>query len=79
VQDPSLQQIVPSTSMPMRQTAEVVARRYDLCREPQDASALQSRQRTAAAQRARRFDLELVPVTAVMSGVAKETGQGAER
>jgi acetyl-CoA acetyltransferase family protein len=47
----------------MIDTAEVVAKRYDITREAQDAYALISQQRTAAGQRAGRFDAEIVPLT----------------
>ncbi|HEU0043383.1 acetyl-CoA C-acyltransferase [Sphingomonas sp.] len=59
--------------MPMLQTAEVVAKRYNIGRDVCDAYALQSQQRTAAAQAAGRFDDEIVPVTATMAIVNKET------
>ncbi|HXN04452.1 MAG TPA: thiolase family protein [Candidatus Acidoferrum sp.] len=45
------------------QTAEVVARRYDISREAQDRWALESHQRAIAAQQACHFRNELVPVT----------------
>ncbi|MEL4891611.1 3-oxoadipyl-CoA thiolase [Xanthomonas protegens] len=48
----------------MGETAENVAARYDISREDQDAFALRSQQRTAAAQAAGFFDGEIVPVTA---------------
>ena len=44
-------------------------------RERQDEYALQSQQRTAAAQAAGRFDDEIVPVTANMAVKDKETGR----
>ena len=47
-------------TMPMIDTAEVVARRYEVSRDAQDEYALQSQQRTAAAQEAGRFDAEIV-------------------
>lgn len=59
--------------MPMLQTAEVVAKRYGISRLAQDAYALQSQQRTAAAQEAGRFDAEMVPVDAGMAIVDKAT------
>ena len=59
--------------MPMLQTAEVVAKRYGITRDQMDAYGLQSQQRTAAAQAAGRFDDEIVPVTATMAIVNKET------
>jgi acetyl-CoA C-acetyltransferase len=59
--------------MPMLQTAEVVAKRYGISREAMDEYALQSQQRTAAAQAAGYYDAEIVPVTATMNVVNKET------
>lgn len=53
----------PTAYMPMIETAEVVAKRYGISREAQDAYALSSQQRTAAAQQAGRFDDEIVPLT----------------
>ncbi len=47
--------------MPMIDTAEVVAHRYNVSRERQDAYAFQSQRRTADAQAAGRFDAEIVP------------------
>ncbi len=59
--------------MPMLQTAEVVAKRYNISRDVMDEYALQSQQRTAAAQAAGYYDKEIVPVTANMAIVNKET------
>jgi acetyl-CoA C-acetyltransferase len=53
----------PELYMTMIETAEVVARRYDIAREAQDEYALVSQERTAAAQRAGRLDAEIVPLT----------------
>lgn len=64
-----------ATYMPMLQTAEIVAKRYGISREAQDAYALQSQQRTAVAQAAGKFDDEIVPVTATMAVANKETGE----
>ncbi|MBS7701215.1 MULTISPECIES: acetyl-CoA C-acyltransferase [unclassified Chelatococcus] len=50
--------------MPMIDTAEVVARRYRVSREDQDAYALESQRRTSAAQVAGRFDAEIAPLQA---------------
>lgn len=60
--------------MPMLHTAELVAQRYGISREAQDAYSLQSQQRTAAAQSAGLFDGEIVPVTATKQVVDKATG-----
>ena len=59
--------------MPMLQTAEIVARRYRISRETQDEYALQSQQRTAAAQQAGKFDQELAPLTSTKAVVNRET------
>ncbi|MGB0664680.1 MAG: acetyl-CoA C-acyltransferase [Pontibacterium sp.] len=53
----------PNIYMPMLNTAETVAQRYGISREAQDAYALESQQRTAAAYQAQRFEQELVPLT----------------
>ena len=60
--------------MPMLQTAERVARRYGISREAQDAYALESQLRTAAAQEAGLFADEIVPVTTRKRVVDKESG-----
>ncbi|MDE2369306.1 MAG: acetyl-CoA C-acyltransferase [Burkholderiales bacterium] len=65
----------PQAYMPMLQTAEFVARKYGIGREAQDAYALQSQQRTAAAQLAGRFDAEIVPLPSRMAVVDKATQQ----
>ncbi|WP_298686955.1 acetyl-CoA C-acyltransferase [uncultured Sphingomonas sp.] len=71
--DPELLAMVPDIHMPMLQTAEVVARRYGIGRDRQDAYGLRSQQRTAAAQAAGAFDAEIVPVTATMAVTDKAT------
>ena len=73
--DQSLIAMHPHIYMPMLQTAEVVAKRYDISREAQDEYALQSQQRTAAAQEAGKFDDEIVPVTTTMKVKDKESGE----
>jgi len=55
----------PDIYIQMLETADIVAERYGISREAQDAFALQSQQRTAAAQAAGRFDAEIFPVTAM--------------
>ncbi|GAC1624798.1 MAG: acetyl-CoA C-acyltransferase [Vulcanimicrobiaceae bacterium] len=64
--------------MPMIETADLVARRYAVSREAQDAYALQSQQRTAAAQAAGRFDAEIVPLPAYMVREDRATGDVTE-
>ena len=73
--DPALLELQPDVYMSMLNTAEVVAERYAVTREMQDAYAVQSQQRTAAAQEAGRFDDEIVPVTANKVVTDRETGE----
>ncbi len=61
--------------MPMLQTAEFVVDKFAIGREAQDAYALQSQQRTAAAQEAGVFDEEIVPITATRAIKDRETGE----
>lgn len=63
--------------MPMLQTAEHVARRYNISRDAQDAYALQSQLRTAAAQRAGLFNGEIVEVSSTKKVIDKATGREA--
>ena len=71
--DPELIAMHKDVYMAMLGTAEVVAKRYDISREACDEYALQSQQRTAAAQAAGYYDAEIVPVTATMAVTNKET------
>lgn len=71
--DPELKAMHHDIYMPMLQTAEVVAKRYGITREQMDEYGLRSQQRTAEAQAAGRFDAEIVPVTATMAIIDKET------
>ncbi len=65
----------PDLYMPMLQTAETVAKRYNIGREAQDDYGFQSFQRYAAAHKAGKFDDEIVPMTATKKIENKETGQ----
>jgi acetyl-CoA C-acetyltransferase len=67
----------PALWMPMLQTAEIVAQRYGVSRAAQDAYALVSQQRTAAAQADGRFDDEIVAMTADMQVTHKATGESS--
>ena len=77
--DPELVAMHKDVHMPMIGTAEVVAKRYGIPRDEQDAYALQSQQRTAAAQAAGKFDDEIVAVTATMLHKDKATGETSKR
>lgn len=65
----------PDIFMAMGNTAEVVARRYQVTREKQDEYALQSQQRYAAAVAAGKIGEEIVPMKANMLKVDKATGE----
>ena len=62
-QDPWLVEHRDDLYMTMIETAEIVAERYQVTRQRQDEYALQSQQRTAAAQAAGRFDAEIAPLS----------------
>ncbi len=62
--NPRMQELFPLESM--GETGENVAERWDVSREDQDAFALESQRRHAAAVEAGRFDDELVPVGDVL-------------
>jgi acetyl-CoA C-acetyltransferase len=64
----------PELWMAMIDTADLVAKRYDVSREAQDEYALSSQQRTAAAQEAGYFDDEIVPLTTTKEVTDRETG-----
>jgi acetyl-CoA C-acetyltransferase len=69
----------PDIYMPMLQTADAVAKHYKISREAQDEYALQSQQRTAAAQAAGRFDAEIVPLETWKSVQLKDGTFSEER
>jgi acetyl-CoA C-acetyltransferase len=71
--DPRLLAVHKHIHMPMIDTAEVVAKRYNISRDAQDEYALQSQQRTAAGQEAGKFDDEIVPMTSNKGIMNKET------
>ncbi|MGB3125027.1 MAG: thiolase family protein [Pseudomonas sp.] len=72
--NPLLKEQVPGIYFPMGQTAEIVARRYNVSREEQDLYALQSQQRTAQAQADGLFDDEIVPMAVKYKVEDKNTG-----
>lgn len=71
--DPNVVAAAPDIYMSMLETAEVVTQRYGISRDQQDEYALQSQQRTAAAQKAGAFDDEIVAVTATKGVMGKES------
>ena len=65
----------PAIYWSMLETAETVARRYDISRERQDEYGVQSQQRAAAAAAAGRFTDEIVPMTVTMGLADKDTSR----
>jgi len=65
----------PELYWPMLQTAETVAKRYDISRERQDEYGARSQQRAAAAVAAGKFDDEIVSMKVVMGIADKETAR----
>ena len=71
--DPALVKIKGDVYMPMIDTAEVVAKRYNISREKQDEYSLESQRRTAAAQQGGKFKDEIAPISTSMAVVNKDT------
>ena len=78
IHEPWIDEHKPELYLPMIDTAEVVAKRYYVTREMQDEYALSSQQRTAASQKAGRFDAEIVPMTVTKLTQDKNTGEMRE-
>jgi acetyl-CoA C-acetyltransferase len=77
--DPELLAMHPHIYMPMLQTAETVAKRYNISRDAMDEYGLQSQQRTAAGYEAGKFADELVAVNCTKLVTNKETGETSEQ
>jgi acetyl-CoA C-acetyltransferase len=75
ITEEKLMQTYPALWMPMIDTADIVAARYNISRERQDRFSYESQKRTAAAQQANKFADEIVPMETVMTTVNKETGE----
>ena len=71
--DPKLTEMYPDIFMPMIDTADIVAKRYNLSREYQDEYSLESQRRMASAQQAGKFTDEIVPMKTKMKVVDKVT------
>ncbi|MEH6548897.1 MAG: acetyl-CoA C-acyltransferase [Pseudomonadales bacterium] len=77
--DAELYEQWPGIYMPMIETADTVAQRYNVSREYQDKYSLESQRRTHEAQQAGRFNDEIIPVTSSMIVTNKETGETSEQ
>ena len=71
--DKRLVEEYPAIFMPMIDTADIVAKRYNISREYQDEYSLESQRRMAAAQQAGKFKDEIVPMKTKMKKVNKDT------
>ena len=69
----------PDVYMAMIDTADIVAKRYGISREDQDAYGLRSQQLIAAAQEAGLFDDEIAPMQTTMGVQDKETKEISTR
>ncbi|ATJ86507.1 acetyl-CoA C-acyltransferase [Ralstonia solanacearum] len=74
-----LNQHKPEIYWSMLQTAETVAKRYNIPKERQDEYGVQSQQRAAAAAAAGKFNDEIVPITVTMGVADARTGQFGTR
>ena len=72
--DPELLAMKGDAYIAMLDTAEIVAKRYNISRERQDEYSLESQRRTAAAQQGGRFNDELAPIKTTMAVTDKATG-----
>ncbi|RDK11445.1 acetyl-CoA C-acyltransferase [Cupriavidus lacunae] len=77
--DPALVGRVAHAYIPMLQTAEIVAKRYGISREAQDAYSFEAQRRTANAQEMGLFNAEIVPITTSMAIADKQTGVVSHR
>ena len=73
--DPWILQKLPSLYMTMLETAEIVAKRYNVSRDQQDEYACESHRRTQSAIEEGRFDKELTPIKTTKKIQDKATGE----
>ncbi|MBI1212762.1 MAG: acetyl-CoA C-acyltransferase [Alphaproteobacteria bacterium] len=78
ITEEKLMQTYPALWMPMIDTADIVAARYNISRERQDRYSVESQKRTASAQQAGKFKDEIVPMETVMTVVNKDTGESKQ-
>ncbi len=76
--DPLVLDMQQHAYMPMIETADHVAEKYNVTREAQDEYSLESQKRTAAAQDAGKFDDEIITTSSTKLVKNKETGEITE-
>ena len=74
LRDPNLLKQKPEIYWNMLQTAEQVAKRYNISREAQDEYGVESQRRASASRELGRFKEEIVPMTTMMGVADKTTG-----
>jgi acetyl-CoA C-acetyltransferase len=77
--DDELMEMKPEMYMSMLETAEVIAERYTIGRDRQDAYSLECQRRVGAALQGGRFNDEIVPITTKMAVVNKDTKEVTRR
>jgi acetyl-CoA C-acetyltransferase len=77
-QSEAVMELVPTAYIPMIETAEVVAERYQITRDQEDEYSYQSQMRTAAGQASGIFDDEIVPIT-VQKQLFDKEGNATEK
>ena len=77
--DPWMLENKPELYMPMIETADIVAARYNISREAQDRFSFESQRKTEEAQLAGRYKDEIVSCTTTMQVTDKETGAVSQR
>ncbi|THC45326.1 acetyl-CoA C-acyltransferase [Massilia sp. Mn16-1_5] len=77
--DPWILENKPALYMPMIETADIVAARYDISREAQDRFSFESQRKTEEAQLAGRYAEEIVACTTTMAVTDKETKEVSKR
>lgn len=77
--DPWIEAHKPDLYLPMIETADIVAQRYNISREAQDRFSAESQRKTEVAQLAGRYRDEIIACTTSMGVTNKETGAVTQR
>lgn len=77
--DPWILEHKPDLYLPMIDTADIVAARYNISREAQDRFSFESQRKTEAAQLSGRYSEEIVACTTTMAVIDKETKEVSQR